>query len=106
MTWGSSIVRNPEGYQRVPAQRQVKRAPTEGSAAYATPKAAEPSPSPLQKGRGVPQCRLSRGLGSKNQFPSTAGTMPRTVRVDYPGAICQVMDRRDRREAIFDGHVW
>ena len=42
---------------------------TEGSAAYATPKAAEPSPSPLQKGRGlgrgVPQCRLSRGLGSK-----------------------------------------
>ena len=41
---------------------------TEGSAAYATPKAAEPSPSPLQKerglGRGVPQCRLSSGLGS------------------------------------------
>ena len=26
---------------------------TEGSAAYATPKAAEPSPSPLQKGRGA-----------------------------------------------------
>ena len=26
---------------------------TEGSAAYATPKAAEPSPSPLQKGRDI-----------------------------------------------------
>ena len=41
---------------------------TEGSAAYATPKAAEASPSPLQKGRGlgrgVARGRLSCGLGS------------------------------------------
>ena len=39
----------------------------EESAAYATPKAAEASPSPLQKGRGlgrgVARCRLARGLG-------------------------------------------
>ena len=41
---------------------------TEESAAYATPKAAEASPSPLQQGRGlgrgVARCRLFRGLGS------------------------------------------
>ena len=44
---------------------------TEESAAYATPKAAEASPSPLQKGRGlgrgVARGRLSRGLGSTTQ---------------------------------------
>jgi hypothetical protein len=27
--------------------------------------------------------------------------MPRTMRVEYPGAICHVMDRGDRREDIF-----
>ena len=35
------------------------------SAAYATPKAVEASPLPLQKGRGVARCRLSRGLDSR-----------------------------------------
>ena len=43
---------------------------TQESVAYATPKAAEASPSPLQKGRGlgrgVARGRLSRGLGSKS----------------------------------------
>ena len=45
---------------------------TEESAAYATPKAAEAPPSPLQKGRGlgrgVARGRLSRGLGSNYWF--------------------------------------
>jgi hypothetical protein len=27
--------------------------------------------------------------------------MPHTMRVEYPGAICHVMDRGDRREDIF-----
>jgi hypothetical protein len=27
--------------------------------------------------------------------------LPRTMRVEYPGAICHVMDRGDRREEIF-----
>ena len=52
---------------------------TEESAAYATPKAAEASPSPLQKGRGlgrgVTRCRLSRGLGSKPVIREQVGML-------------------------------
>jgi len=53
---------------------------TEESAAYATPKAAEASPSPLQKGRGlgrgVARCRLSRGLGSKSPINGVNSRAP------------------------------
>jgi len=31
--------------------------------------------------------------------------MPRTLRVEYPGAVCRVMDRGDRREDISVNHV-
>ena len=56
---------------------------TEESAACATPKAAEASPSPLQKGRGlgrgVARCRLSRRLGS-----SSRGNEAQTKRAAEP----------------------
>jgi hypothetical protein len=40
-------------------------------------------------------------------YPDTHGTMPRAMRVEYPGAIYHVMDRGDRREdiSIFAGQV-
>jgi hypothetical protein len=37
--------------------------------------------------------------------PATHGTMPRAMRVEYPGAIYHVMDRGDRREDIFINDV-
>ena len=33
-------------------------------------------------------------------YPDTHGTIPRAVRVKYPGSIYDVMDREDRREGI------
>jgi hypothetical protein len=44
------------------------------------------------------------GLVSAVDIPIGLGSlspMPRTMRVEYPGAICHVMDRGDRREDIF-----
>ena len=35
-------------------------------------------------------------------FLQTAGVMPRKLRVQYPGAIYHLMNRGDRREAIFE----
>ena len=35
----------------------------------------------------------------------TLGSMPRAMRVEYPGAIYHVMDRGDRREDIFVNDV-
>ena len=35
----------------------------------------------------------------------TLGSMPRAMRVEYPGAIYHVMDRGDRREEIFVNDV-
>jgi len=49
------------------------------SAAYATPKAVEASPSPLQKGRGVARCRLSRGPGSITVQTSIGVRTPRPM---------------------------
>jgi hypothetical protein len=34
-------------------------------------------------------------------YPDTHGTVPRAMRVEYPGAIYHVMDREDRREDVF-----
>ena len=42
------------------------------SPAGATPEAAEAAPSPLQKGRGVARCCLSRSLGSNNSATRSA----------------------------------
>jgi hypothetical protein len=33
-------------------------------------------------------------------YPDTHGTMPRAMRVEFPGSIYDVMDRGDRREDI------
>ena len=52
---------------------------TEESLSYNTPRTAEASPSPLQQGRGsrrgVPQCRLSRGLGSRTRILAFVGLL-------------------------------
>ena len=34
-------------------------------------------------------------------YPDTHGTLPRAMRVEYPGSIYDVMDRGDRREDVF-----
>ena len=38
-------------------------------------------------------------------YPDTHGTMPRAMRVEFPGAIYYVMDREDRLEDIFNHDV-
>ena len=83
---------------------------TEESAAYATPKAAAASPSPLQKGeglgRGVARCRLSRGLGSITTAHRTnEGHMPE-IPAKETNSISISSTRRSRSRLLPRSWIW